>query len=147
MNPEIVSARLLPFSPRVVYEAFADPEALARWWGPEGFTSTFERFELRDGGDWTFVMHGPDGAAYGMAKRFTQVVPGERIGLLHLEPPQHRFSMTMEFAEEGTGTRLTWRMRFDLPEEAERVREVVLQANEQNFDRLAHYLAEAPRPD
>ena len=130
VNPEITSSRLLPFSVEAVYRAFADPRALALWWGPEGFTNRIETFELRPGGMWSFVMHGPDGAAYAMAKQFAEVVPGERVVLLHLEPPQHRFRMSMEFAAEPRGTRLTWHMRFERAEEADRVREVILQANE-----------------
>jgi uncharacterized protein YndB with AHSA1/START domain len=56
------SHRVLPYPPRSVFEAFARPEVLARWWGPNGFTNTFEVFEFRPGGRWKFVMHGPEGS-------------------------------------------------------------------------------------
>ena len=36
----------------------------ARWWGPDGFTNTITTFDLRPGGAWRFVMHGPDGTNY-----------------------------------------------------------------------------------
>lgn len=45
-----------------VFEAFARPELLARWWGPSGFTNTFEVSEFRPEGRWRFTMHGPDGS-------------------------------------------------------------------------------------
>jgi uncharacterized protein YndB with AHSA1/START domain len=37
---------------------------LSRWWGPAGFTNTFEVCEFKKGGRWSFVMHGPDGRNY-----------------------------------------------------------------------------------
>ena len=52
------SHRVLPYQPQPVFEAFARPELLAHWWGPNGFTNTFEVFEFRPGGRWKFVMHG-----------------------------------------------------------------------------------------
>ena len=56
--------RTLPFSPQVVYNAFASADVLAAWWGPEAFINEFETFEFIVGGRWTFVMVGPDGARY-----------------------------------------------------------------------------------
>jgi uncharacterized protein YndB with AHSA1/START domain len=45
----------------LVFAAWTDPERLALWRGPNGFTTTTMSFELRPGGIWRFVMHGPDG--------------------------------------------------------------------------------------
>jgi hypothetical protein len=47
----------------------------------------------------------------------------------------------MTFAEQGAGTRVTWRMRHETAAECERVRPYVVAGNEQNFDRLAGELA------
>ena len=140
-NPsEIVSARLFDAPRELVFRAFSDPIHLTRWWGPKGFKNTFHEFDFRSGGVWRFVMHGPEGAEYQMTKDFVEVAPPTLIVLRH-EQPSHGFRMTMSFVEEGDKTRLTWRMRFDSKEEAERVRRPVTEANEQNFDRLAAHLA------
>lgn len=139
--PEIVSARVFRAPRDVVFRACIEPGILVRWWGPEGFTSTFREFDARPGGVWRLRMTGPDGTEFEMAKRFVEVVPDERLVLRHLDPT-HGFRMEMTFEEEGEGTRLTWRMLFDQPQEAERVRSAVLHANEQNFDRLAATLAD-----
>jgi hypothetical protein len=48
--------------------------------------------------------------------------------------------MTMLFTEIGRRTRVSWRMLFESLEEARRVRAIVADANEQNFDRLAAHL-------
>ena len=137
---EIVSTRRLDAPREVVFRAFTEPDVLARWWGPQGFTSTFHEFDPRPGGAWRFVMRGPDGAEYPMAKEFVEVAAPERIVLRHHQQG-HGFVMTMTFADEGGATLLTWRMRFDSGEEAERVREAVAVANEQNLDRLEEQLA------
>ncbi|RFF27462.1 hypothetical protein DZK25_08660 [Wenzhouxiangella sp. 15181] len=44
------TSRTLPFSPEEIYGAFASPELLAAWWGPEGFSNTFEIHEFTEGG-------------------------------------------------------------------------------------------------
>src|SRR5690606_28661984 len=72
-HPEIVSSRLLHAPREEVFRAFTDAEVLARWWGPAGFANTFEEFAPRAGGAWRFVMRGPDGAEFRMAKRFVEV--------------------------------------------------------------------------
>ena len=141
---EIVSTRVFDAPRERVFRAFSDPEVLARWWGPKGFTSTFHEFDLRPGGAWRFVMRGPDGTEYRNASDFVTVVSPERIVFQH-HRPMHRFQMTMTFAEDAGKTRLTWRMLFESAAELERVRPVVPAANEQNFDRLAAQLATMDR--
>jgi len=137
---EIVSTRVLDAPRERVFRAFSDPRVLARWWGPDGFTSTFQEFDFRPGGAWRFVMHGPDGTDYRNESGFIEVVSPERIVLEHLRP-MHRFLMTMTFAEEAGKTRLTWRMEFESVAELERVRAFIPGANEQNLDRLQAQLA------
>ena len=139
---EIVSTRTLDAPRDVVFRAFIDPSILVQWWGPEGFASTFREFDPRAGGVWRLSMRGPDGQVFEMEKRFVEVVPGERVVLQHIDPT-HGFRMEMTFEDEAEKTRLTWRMAFDRAAEAERVREAVLVANEQNFDRLAARLADS----
>lgn len=137
---EIVSTRVLDAPRELVWRAFGEPNLLARWWGPQGFRNTFEEFDLRPGGAWRFVMHGPDGTEYRMAKEFVEVAPPERIVMRH-DQPMHSFTMTIALDEVAGGTRLTWRMRFDAAEDARVAREAITAANEQNFDRLEAQLA------
>ena len=137
---EVVSTRVFAAPREAVWRAHTDPELLARWWGPEGFTSEFHAFEPRPGGAWRFTMRGPDGAEFGMVREFVEVVPPERIVQDHLEPG-HRFRMEMTMADEAPGTRLTWVMRFSEADELHQMREFVAAMNEQNFDRLEALLA------
>src|SRR5271165_4444262 len=61
---EIVISRVISAPRELVFEAFTEVRHLSRWWGPEGFTTTTRAFEFRVGGEWDFVMHGPDGTDY-----------------------------------------------------------------------------------
>ncbi|MBC8002050.1 MAG: SRPBCC domain-containing protein [Opitutaceae bacterium] len=136
---ELISSRLIAASPGRVFEAYADPARLARWWGPNGFTNAFHEFDFRPDGNWRYDMRGPDGTIYPNESVFERVTP-ERVVLRHLEPV-HGFTMTMTLAAENGSTRLTWRMVFDSAAECEKVRAYVPRCNEENFDRLEAELA------
>lgn len=140
MSEGIHSTRVFNVSRERLFEAFRDPSQLARWWGPEGFTNTIGEFDLRPGGFWHFTMHGPDGTDYPNTHEFSEVDPPSRIAFVH-DAPVHRFRMTMDFTAEDSGARLAWRMEFEDPDEAVKLREFILAANEQNFDRLEAVLA------
>lgn len=139
---EIVSTRVFGVPRERVFQAWTDPLQLARWWGPKGFTNTFEVFDPKPGGSWRFVMHGPDGTDYRNESRFIEVAEPERIVFRHITGPL--FQATATFADEGGGTRITWRMLFDTVEAYEKVKVYAVDANEENFDRLEALLAEEP---
>ena len=61
---EIVISRLIDAPQELVFEAFTDQKHIGEWWGPNGFTTTTLIMDLRPGGIWRFVMHGPDGRDY-----------------------------------------------------------------------------------
>ncbi|TDU70650.1 uncharacterized protein YndB with AHSA1/START domain [Prosthecobacter fusiformis] len=136
----IVSTRHFNVGRDRLFEAFSDPAQLIQWWGPKGFTNTFHKFDLRPGGDWLFTMHGPDGKDYDTVKKFTEVIPCQRIVFQHLESV-HRFDMTLIFEAEPNGSRFTWHMLFESPAEAEKLRSFITAANEENFDRLEAHLS------
>jgi uncharacterized protein YndB with AHSA1/START domain len=79
----IVSTRVIPFARDAVFRALSDPQRLARWWGPAGFRNTFERFDFRPGGEWRFVMHGPDGKEYPNHSVFETIAAPERVVFRH----------------------------------------------------------------
>src|SRR4028118_2431271 len=81
----IVISRVIDAPRELVFEAFTEVRPLSRWWGPEGFTTTTRAFEFRVGGEWDFVMHGPDGTDYQEWISWTEIAPPERIALLHGE--------------------------------------------------------------
>src|SRR6476661_1165020 len=80
---EIVISRVIDAPRELVFEAFTEVRHLSRWWGPTGFTTTTASLEFRVGGEWDFVMHGPDGTDYTEWISWTEITPPERIALLH----------------------------------------------------------------
>ena len=134
------TVRTLPFGCEQIYAAFADPEKLSRWWGPAGFTNSFEIFEFSVGGRWIFAMHGPDGRHYANESRFLELVPNRKIVIEHLSAPH--FILTVGLIAAQDGTRLSWDQAFDDARIAEAVSLIVGPANEENLDRLTELLEE-----
>ncbi|REE56282.1 uncharacterized protein YndB with AHSA1/START domain [Paenibacillus taihuensis] len=132
---EIVNWRIMHAPREVVFEAWRNPEQLASWWGPNGFTNTFDTFEFKPGGDWEFVMHGPDGTDYKNKSQFIEIDAPERIVFKHLNGPHFQMTATLEEVD-ANNTKLTWRMLFDTAGEFEMVKSYAIEGNEQNFDRL-----------
>ena len=120
----IIGTRVFDAPRELVFAAFTDPEHLAQWWGPDGFTTTTSKFEFRAGGIWRFVMHGPDGRDYQNRITFDEIIAPERIVYRHsggddVEPVQ--FKQTLTFEDLGGKTKLTWHGTFPSAEERDRV--------------------------
>ncbi len=94
-NPKAVlgAKRLLNATAKEVFSVFEQPDRLAKWWGPNGFTNTFETFEFKPGGQWKFVMHGPPGnngepgTNYPNESVFKEIIPESRIVIEHVCQP------------------------------------------------------------
>ena len=138
-NAIFCSHRVVPYQPEAVFEAFARPELLAQWWGPAGFSSTFEVFEFRTGGRWKFVLHGPNGSHYPNESVFLELDPPSRLVIHHVSKPRYMLTVTM--AAQEAGTAITWSQEFEDAAVAARIRHIVEPANEQNLDRLLSVLS------
>jgi uncharacterized protein YndB with AHSA1/START domain len=142
----IITTRLFDAPRELVFEAFTEPQHLAHWWGPNGFTLTVHSMEVRPGGTWRFVMHGPDGTDYENRIVYDEVVRPERLVYRHgggdeVEPVQ--FHVTVTFEDEGGKTRLTMRALFPSAAERERVAKKygAVEGAQQTLARLAEHLA------
>lgn len=123
-----------------VFHAFANPDCLRRWWGPDGFSSRFEVFEFHDGGTWRFVMVGPDGHEYPNHNRFAQVQAPHRVVVEHLDAVHH-FMLHIDLEAEGNGTRVHWFQVFDTATHRDQMAPFVHPANAQNLARWAQVVA------
>lgn len=120
----------------LVYTAWTRPEHLKRWWGPNEFTVPVFDVDLRPGGAYRFVMRAPDSSEFPARGVYLEIAPNERLvfdmdhsGLPEgwhdavnpgrdrsLGRPKFETLVTVTFADEGPGTRLTIRMTFESPE-------------------------------
>jgi uncharacterized glyoxalase superfamily protein PhnB/uncharacterized protein YndB with AHSA1/START domain len=137
---EINISRLLNAPIELVWEVWTDPEHIKNWWGPTGFTNTITKMEVKSGGEWDLVMHGPDGTDYKNKSVFREIIRHKRIVYEHVSSP--KFLATIEFESRGNTTFINWHMLFETKEQFIQVVKT-FKADEglkQNVDKLNHYV-------
>jgi uncharacterized protein YndB with AHSA1/START domain len=143
---EIVISRVIDAPRELVFEAFTQVRHLSRWWGPDGFTTTTRSFAFRVGGEWEFVMHGPDGTDYQEWISWTEIVPPERIALRHGESRDdpNAFASVLTFASDGAATRIEMRTVFPTRERRDEAVEKfhAIEGGQQTLGNLAAYVEE-----
>ena len=143
---EIMISRAIGAPRELVFEAFTQVRHLSRWWGPDGFTTTTRSFEFRAGGAWDFMMHGPDGTDYQEWITWTEIVPPERIALVHGESRDdpNAFESVLTFEPAGAETRIVMRTLFPTKELRDEAVEKyhAIEGGEQTLGNLAAYVAE-----
>jgi uncharacterized protein YndB with AHSA1/START domain len=112
---DLVFTRVFDAPRDLVFDAWTDAGQIAAWWGPTGFTTSTEEMDVRPGGAWRFIMHGPDGTDYRNHIVYDEVVRPERLVYHHsgeagTEPVT--FTVTVLFEPRGNRTQLTMRMQF-----------------------------------
>ncbi|WP_406397169.1 SRPBCC family protein [Streptomyces uncialis] len=146
---EIVVSRIIDAPRELVFEAFTEVRHLSRWWGPEGFTTTTRAFEFRVGGEWDFVMHGPDGTDYSEWITWTELAPPERIAMLHGErrDDPNAFESVLTFTPDGAATRIEMHAVFPTKEQRDEAVEKyhAIESGRQTLSNLAAYVTEIVR--
>lgn len=139
---EITTTRTLDAPRELVWKAWTEPEQITQWWGPIGFTTTIHEMDVRPGGIWRFIMHGPDGRDYPNKIVYIEIVKPERLVYDHGDEGQRRFHVTVTFEEQGKKTRVTMHALFESAAERERVVKVynAIEGAEQTLARLAEHL-------
>ncbi len=132
---EVHSTRTIKAPRERVFAAWTDPDQLARWWGPKGFTNTIHRFELKPEGIWDFTMHGPNGQDFHNTCVFKRIEAPGYLEFDHLKE-MHFYKAMVTFTEVAEGTRIDWVMRFDTVEELAPIRNFIARANEENMVKL-----------
>lgn len=138
---ELLLTRTLNAPVALVWEVWSNPEHIAKWWGPNGFTNTIHIMDFKPGGTWEFVMHGPDGTDFPNKSIFREVIPLKKIVYEHDSYPG--FIATITFEDQGDKTRITWHMLFESSEVFLQVVKT-FKADEglkQNLEKLDLYLA------
>jgi uncharacterized protein YndB with AHSA1/START domain len=141
---EIYSSREVKAPVEMLYQAFANPIHLKKWWGPEGFTNTIHEFDLRPEGKWILTMHGPEKGNYENSSVFKIVEPNKLIRWTRKSQPL--FDMEVGFEKiQDTQSRISFRMIFTTVEECNKLKSFVVPNNEENFDRLERELVDMIR--
>ena len=112
-----------------VWQLWADPRKLERWWGPPGYPSTFEQHDLSPGGEVTYYMTGPDGDQPRGWWRVTSVDPPTSLqftdGFANEDgSPNEQLptvDVAMRLSERGGGTRMELRSTYASREELDKL--------------------------
>ena len=132
---EIVSTRIFNTSKEQLFHAWSNPNHLKNWWGPKGFTNTFNLFDFRVGGKWSFIMHAPDQGNFKNECEFIKIEEPSLIAWKRISKPYFQVLALFEEISE-TQTRLIFKMLFNTAEECSKLKMFVVDKNEENFDRL-----------
>lgn len=140
---ELYITRIYDAPVKMVWEAWTDPDQVAKWWGPRGFTLTTHSKDLKPGGHWTYTMHGPDGTDYPNKTIYYEVEKYSRLVYDHGggddRPPL--FRVTVTFAEVKGKTKMEMTMALATAEAAAETRKFIKKAGgDSTWDRLAEYL-------
>lgn len=113
--------------------------------GPNGFTNTIHERNVKPGGVWHFIMHGPDGIDYPNKILFNEVVKPESLVYTHSSEDENDpnvFQTTVTFEEKNGKTNLTMRAVFVSKEEHDKVIKEygALESGIQTMHRLEQYL-------
>ncbi|HEY1729918.1 MAG TPA: SRPBCC domain-containing protein [Candidatus Baltobacteraceae bacterium] len=135
---EIAMSREFDAPRELVYKMWTNPDHVAWWFGPKGFTMTIESMDVHPGGSWKFVMHGPDGSNYDNHIVYSVVEPPSRLCYSHMAP---KFDVEIMFEDVNGKTRLTSRMIFDTVETRNRIAEEhgAIRGLEETLARLAEF--------
>lgn len=109
---ELTVSRVIDAPRPFVFQAWTDPEQVARWWGPQGFTTTYCQMDIRPGGFYRLCMRSPQGTDYWKQGVYQEITEPERIVFTFAwtDPegnPGHELLVAVTFEELGQRTRLT----------------------------------------
>ena len=109
---ELTVTRVIDAPRELVFQAWTDPAHVARWWGPQGYTTQHCAMDIRPGGAYRFCMRSPEGTDYWKRGTYREIVAPERIVFTFAWEdasgrPGHELLVSVTFEDLGTKTRLT----------------------------------------
>lgn len=139
---EIVQTRTFDAPRERVFDAFTQSAHVAHWWGPDGFTLTTYEMDVRPGGVWRYMMHGPDGRDWPNRVVYTEVSAPEKLAYDHGDFDSVHFQVVITFVERDGKTELTMRSLFPTAEARDAVASFAIPGGQQTLARLAAFLAQ-----
>jgi uncharacterized protein YndB with AHSA1/START domain len=142
---EVIFSRLLDAPQELVWNVWTDLRHLHHWFGPAGFTTTTYEFAFVPGGEWRFIMHGPNGVDYPNRVVFREIVPPTRLVYENgwdLPDAPLDFMVVVTLSPYEAQTKLSIRMTY-ADAEAFKVaveRYGVLEGGTQTLERLSKYV-------
>jgi uncharacterized protein YndB with AHSA1/START domain len=93
-----------------VFRALTEPVALARWWGPAGFTTPEVELDLEVGGGYRFTMQPPGEERFHLAGEYLEIHPPRRLAFTFRweepDPDDRETVVTLDLDAVGEGTEI-----------------------------------------
>src|SRR3954469_7854391 len=136
--------RVLRARPSVVFRAFSDPDELAKWWGPHGFSTPSLELHARVGAGYRIEMQPPQGAPFYLSGEFRAVDPPARLAYTFAwedpDPDDLDTLVDLSFRDVGASTEVALRQG---PFRTEARRRLHRDGWADSFDRLERLLCAA----
>lgn len=121
-----------PVPVRRLWDAYADPRQIEKFWGPPEWPATFTRHDMAPGGRSSYYMTGPGGERAGGYWEFLAVDPGRSFEVRDgfagpdgaPDPAMPSTRMTCTFEETAAGARVTTTTSFDSLDELQKLVEM-----------------------
>ncbi|RYG38516.1 ATPase [bacterium] len=113
---EIALTRTYDVPRSLVWRAWTEPDQIAAWWGPNGFSTTNHEMSVHPGGVWRFNMRGPDGTDYPNKVVYTEIVEPSRLAYDHGDDERVHFTVVVTFEERDGKTEVTLHSTFPTAE-------------------------------
>ena len=150
IDREIVLGRVIDAPRDVVFSAWADPDQIVKWFGPEGMTIETKEIDLNPGGVWRFDMVAPDGTRYSNRMVFLRIESPTLLEIEHGSDQDNdpgKFRMLVTFDEQSNGkTVLTLRQMHPSKERREwAIGFGAVEYGGQTLEKLARHVATVGR--
>jgi uncharacterized protein YndB with AHSA1/START domain len=118
--------------PDRVWELWADPRKLEKWWGPPSYPATFVQYDLRPGGEVGYFMTGPEGDKHYGWWQVAAVDPPHALSFTdgfgddegRPDPEMPTTETALRLYDRDGGTRMELVARFSTREEMEQLDEM-----------------------
>jgi len=139
--------RVLPAPRPFVFSMHSEPELLARWWGPKGFSAPSVELDVRAGGSYRIEMQPPEGDTFFLSGEFREVDPATRLAYTFRwedpDPDDRETVVALSLRDLGTSTGLTVEQGPFATEDRRALHE---RGWTDALDRLEELMTNSPRP-
>ncbi len=108
-KPSLSLTRKFSAPPERVWQAWTEPQALIRWFGPDAGKVSRANLDLRVGGRYHIAFNTLDGEHHDVSGEYREVQPNRRLVFTWAwkSTPERESLVTLTFRPSGTGTEFT----------------------------------------
>ena len=108
---ELVLERVIDAPRERVWQAWADPKQVVKWFAPKPYTLSIEKMDLRTGGSFSMAMHSPEGQTHAFSGTYPEIDPPSKIVWTGEFPGDPKGNMRTEIHFDDLGKRTKVRVR------------------------------------